>query len=583
MKKVLLIAVMAAFALNIAAQTAGSDFNLANYGVTIAPDKRLVSVLVSLEIAGVETPLSDRGEEMRTEIRNEFKGISPDLRQRMRNFIGQYKKRNAGKSPSEIVAPFITLAYSLGAAPALTPPERSLDLPDDLLEVLDYSTLLTEFYKSPGTAAKIDDIYRRNAQMGDDLGPTAKEMVRDILDYLHTTPELVYVERIKVESDAKKKKSTDTFQTRNVERSFKIVPDVLAPIDTVNFVNIRDGYYAVVSPDTDLSSSEVRRAYLQFVLDPLVLKYAKPISDQSDGIKKLLEQRRKAGVPVSPDVFLAVSRSLVAAADVLERKFRRDQLATSQARRKIELMETDSEKQAVVAELNRVKRILADETALRLAESYENGAVLSFYFAGKFEDLGGSGFDIASSLEDWILSIDAGAESDRLAQNADARRRAESEREKRRTKSYVETTLVSNPLTEALLEIDKEIDAKRLVEAEKSLSALLEKYPTGAARIYYSLGRVASISAEGIAESVEVNKRLIRAKNFFERVLSVATADTDKELIALTYVSLGRIYEFYDQKEYAVKIYETAMEFGGADGEAYKRAFDAKQKLVSKN
>ena len=406
-------------------------------------------------------------------------------------------------------------------------------------------------------------------------------MVRDILDYLHTKPELVYIERVRVDIPGKKK--LQRIESREYQRSFKIVPAMLAPKGTVNFLNIRDSYFAIIPPELDLSASEVRRAYLQFVLDPLVLKNARTIIQNSEGIKKLLEQRRKAGSAVSPDVVLAVSRSLVAGADAREEEFRKVKLATSQARRKIELLETDAEKRAVVSELERVKRIFADESALQLSESYEKGAVLAFYFAQKLKGLEDSGFDVASSLTDWITSIDISAEEDRLALNADARKRALAEREKRRTRTVVETTLVTNPLTEALLKIDKDIEAKKLSDAEKALNSLLKKYPKGATRIYYSLGRVASKSAENLTDASEVNKRLIKAKDFFEKALASATNNTDKELISLTYVSLGRIYEFYDQKDYAVRIYEAAMQFGSADGEGFKRAFEAKQKIVGKN
>ncbi|MCB1025890.1 MAG: hypothetical protein KDB79_15955, partial [Acidobacteria bacterium] len=135
-------------------------------------------------------------------------------------------------------------------------------------------------------------------------------------------------------------------------------------------------------------------------------------------------------------------------------------------------------------------------------------------------------------------------------------------------------------LTEDLLSIDKDINARKLDEAERSLTALLEKYPTGATRIYYSLGRVASISAEDTTDGAEVNRRLIKAKDYFEKALGAVTPATDRELVTLTYVSLGRIYEFYDQKDYAVKIYDTAMSIGNADGEGFKKAFEAKQKLV---
>ncbi len=581
MNKVLIFTLILIAAVSVSAQTEKTGLALENYGVSISPDKRLVTVLTSLEVAGIETQLTQQGSDFRTALRSEFKGIDPNLRQKLRNFVEQFRKRHPGASGAEVLAPFITLAYSLSEAPSFSPPERSIDLPDELLEVLDYADLVSEFYKVRGVSEKIDDLYKKNLGLANDLRPAAREMVREVLDYLNTKPELQYVEQIKI--GAAKKKGNSTIQNvekRVRDRNFIIVPDLLAPKDSVNFLNIRDKYYAIVSPDTDLSSSEVRRAYLQFVLDPLVLKHAKAISDHNAAIKELLEKRRTAGAAVSPDVFLAVSRSLVAAADIQEEEFRRTQFATAQARRKIDLLKEDNDKKAVVEELNRVKAIFSDESTLQLSESYEKGAVLAFYFAGKLKGSEDAGFDIANSLESWIIEINGKAEADRIAENKSARDRAVAERDKRRTTTVVETTLVSNPLTEDLLSIDKDIDARKLVEAERSLTALLEKYPTGAVRIFYSLGRVASISAEDLTDGTEVNRRLIKAKDYFEKALGAVTPLTDRELVTLTYVSLGRIYEFYDQKDYAVKIYETAMKIGNADGEGFKKAFEAKQKLI---
>ena len=586
MRRVLLISllVIVSLPLTSTAQTVRTGFDPSNYGVSVKPDKRLIVVLSSLEVAGIETPLSSKGEEFRATLRNDLKNISPDLQQKLRSFIGQYKKRYTKKTPSELVAPFIALAHSLSETPNLAPPERSVDLPDDLLEVLDYASLVAEFYKSPGVAEKIAKYHVLNTRMSDDVSAEAKVMVREVLDYLHTRPQLTYTERIKTEIPGKKKKKKLTrIETVVHQRSFTVTPDFLVPKKTVNFLNVRDKYIVVVSPDIDLSLSEARRAYLQFVLDPLVFDNVKEIIDRKDGIRKLLENLRENNKNVSPDVVLAVSRSLVAAADVREEEFRRVRAATGQARAKIELLKSEDEKRAVVAELNRVKQIFADEAALQLSESYERGAVLAFYFSGKLKGIEDSGFDVGNSIGDWIQAMTPETEANRLQEFAEARDRAVAERKKRNTKTIVETTLIRNPLTEALLEIDKDIELKNLVKAEADLKALLARYPKSTSRIYYSLGRVASLSAENLENRHEVNKKLIEAKNYFERVIRFATPATDKEMIALTYVSLGGIYEFYDQKDYAVKIYDAAMKFGRADGEGYKKAFAAKQKLVEKN
>ena len=95
-------------------------------------------------------------------------------------------------------------------------------------------------------------------------------------------------------------------------------------------------------------------------------------------------------------------------------------------------MKTVEEKKAVSAELDAFKKSLADETAVSLSEAYENGAVLAFYFADQLKGLEDSGFDIASSLHDMILSLDTTKETNRLAQFAEARKRGLAAREERR-------------------------------------------------------------------------------------------------------------------------------------------------------
>jgi hypothetical protein len=51
----------------------------------------------------------------------------------------------------------------------------------------------------------------------------------------------------------------------------------------------------------------LRRAYLQYVIDALVLRFNKDIALRREQIKQLLNERQQAGAQVSPDVFLSVS------------------------------------------------------------------------------------------------------------------------------------------------------------------------------------------------------------------------------------------------------------------------------------
>ena len=591
MKKLFLLLFTAfIFAVNTSAQNVPAGFDLSNYGVRIEPDKRLMVVLAALEAAQTKSPggenvkalkidLSDQGEAFRKKLEADSAGVSEDLRLKLGMFITQYKKRNPGKSDAEIIAPFISMAYALSPVPDLTEPARTTNLPGDLLDVLDFSPLVREFYRSARLGEKIDGYTKEYQTAGDAMRPSTVLMVKQLLDYLHTRPQTTYAEKIKTEREvgkSKKNKITNT-EIRERERRFFIVPEMLAPRGTINFRNVGDEYYAIVPPGLNLSESEVRRAFLQFVFDPLVLQNAKEINGFRDGIKALLDERRKENADLSPDIYLAVSRSLVAAVDAKENEYRKTQAATIEARRKIDLVQGTEEKRKVSAALDEYKKELADETAYRLSEAYENGGVLSFYFAKQLNGFADSGFDIAGSLRDIILSLDAAAESNRLAENAAARKRAVEARNAGRVKNLA---TVENPVMKKLREVETQINSKNYSQAETDLKMLMRENPDEQPRIYYALGRVASLSAEGIADEKARNNKLVDAKLFYENVLRTKNEKTDPALVSLSYVALGRIHEFFGESEYAIKIYEAAIKLGNMPDGGYSAAMAARERLM---
>ena len=592
MKKAALFFSILIFSVNLyAQQSIPAGFDLSNYGVKIEPDKRLMTVLATLEMARaktssgeemalVKTPLSERGAEFREQMQTDLQTVPADLRQKISIFIEQYKKRHPKATDAEIVAPFITMAYALTPAPDLADPVITNDLPGELLDVLDFAPLVREFYRRSGFSLKLNDYVKSYQQAADEkLRNSAKQMVAELLDYLHTKPQTLYSEKVKTRTQkGKSKKSTlQRVEIRDRERRFFIVPELLAPIGNINFLNIGDDYYAIVPPGIDLSSSEVRRAFLQFVFDPLVLNNAKDIAAFRPAIKQLLDEQRKNNPNVSPDVYLAISRSLVAAADARQTEYEKVRIATAQARRNIERVKTDAEKRAVSAELEKYKQSAADETALQLSEAYRRGAVLSFYFADQFKGLEDSGFDVASSLRDMILSLDAAKETNRLEQSAEAGKRAEERRKSPAAQTV--SVAIENPVTNKLLEIQKIIETKNYSQAGAELKQLLEKNPADS-RIFYNIGRVASLSAENIEDADLQNQKLQEAKAAYGNVISSATPNTDKALLSLTYVALARIYEFYDDKDYAVKLYDAAIKLSEISGGAYQEAIKGKQRLL---
>lgn len=594
MKRLLLFILLSFFAVPAAAQDVPAGFDLSNYGVTISPDKRVIVVLATIEAARTtdekgdpapvfRTPLSAAGTKFRDQLTSDLAATPAELRQRIANFLLRYKRTRPNATDAELVAPFISMAYSLSNVPDLADPVVTIDLPGQLLDVLDFAPIVRDFYRRSSISANLDEYFREYQKASDTtLRSTAREMVSELLFYLKTRPQLVIEDKVKTETQRSRSSRTriQTVETRTRERRFVIVPEMLSPVGTVNFVNVKDEYYAIIPPDSDLSFSEVRRAFLQFVIDPILLRNANEIVSIRDQVKTLLDARRKERSDISPDVFLAVSRSLVAAVDAKQFENERTQAAAAEARRRIDQLKTDDEKRAVAAEFEKLKAEFADETALRLSEEYEKGAVLAFHFADQLKGVENSDFDIAASTAEMILAFNAEREAGRLAQAADARKRALALRETRRTAPAANTLTVENPVTTKLRAIDEAIRARRLTEAERDLKALLQGNAEDA-RIYYNLGRVAGLAAAGLEDQEQLAAKLLEAKVAYENVIRIAKVQRiDTALVSLTYVALGRIYEFYDEKGMAIGLYDQAIKLGPVAGGGHDEAMAAKQRLI---
>lgn len=597
MKRLFILFLILASASGAFAQQAKKSFDFASEGVRIEPDKRLIVVMASLEAAGLTTPLTESGEKFRGRLKSDLAGLDKELVGKMEYFIKQYKGRHAGSSDAELIAPFISMAYTLSPVPQLAEPLRDTDLPGDLLEVLDFSPLIRQMYRSTLRTSQgtfsfgqlVDEWYKEYEAESDRLRPSSAIMIRDVLDYLHTRPQTTFLEQKKVEVKGSKGKTTlSQVETRERERRFFIVPDLLSRGGTVNFRNIGDDYFAIVPPGTDVSESEVRRAYLQFVLDPIVLGSAKEILSKKDGIRSLLDERRKSNPDIFTDVVLAASRSLVIAADVRERAFRKMLEATVEARRnqnRKPVSETvDAKGRKVVQITDELYLIdgrfampgVDDEIALELSDAYEKGAVLAFYFAEQLRGLEDSGFDIASSLRDMVLALEPAKEANRLNENAEARARARAAIEARKKTAVV---VLDNPVTKRLLEIEPLIQGQKYSDAEQALNSLLSSNANDA-RIYYNLGRVKSLSAAAITDTETRNGLLKQAMESFIKVLNLDDGKLDRALKSLSYVNIGRIFEYYDQTDRAIATYETAIKLGDVKGGAYQEAVAAREKLL---
>jgi hypothetical protein len=566
-------------------QRPGAAFEVSEYGVDFVADQRLIVVMAALEAAGFDPlPPGRTPSAFRAKLRKDLTNLDPALRDRLKTFY-ERNRLPAPATAADQAARYVSLALALGKPPGLEAPERSDDLPSGLLDVLDFAPLVQEFYRRSGIDEHMVEYVRAYQSEGDRLRAPTTEMVRALLTYLHTRPITSSADRVEVKNPSKKNSGQKTYTFRQKERRFLIMPDLLAARGAINFRIIGDDYYAVVPEGTDPGSSELRRAYLQYVIDALVLRFNKDIAARREQVKQILTERQKAGAQVSPDVFLTVSRSLVTAADARFEEMRRLELLTRESRARLTAAKTDADRATIAKSAQVEAKAIQDETVARLAEEYEKGAVLAFFFADQLKGIESAGFDLANFFPDMIASFDPVREARRPAEYAEAVQRATAAREARAAarKSQAELNNEGVGAREAALVrdlagVEDTLRNKDYTEAEARLREMLKEYPREP-RIFFALGQTASLAAADATDEQVRDERLNRALAHYRLAIAASSPDTDKAIMSRAHESMGRINAFLENTAEALKEFDEAIKLGDVRGGAYKEALEGKKRL----
>lgn len=565
-------------------QRPGVPFEISEYGVVFQADPRLILVMAALDVAGLDTtPAGRQPSAFRVKLRKDLANLDPALREKMKTFY-ERNKLPAPATPADQAARYVSLALALGPAPGFEAPERSEDLPAGLLDVLDFAPLVQEFHRRSGFDDHLVEYVRAYQAEGDRLRAPTTEMVRSLLTYLHTRPLTTSTERVEVKNPNKKSKEK-MYSFRQKDRRFLVLPDLLAARGAINFRVIGDDYYVVVPEGTEPSSSELRRAYLQYVIDALVLRFNKDISTRRDAIKQILNERQKTtGVEATPDVFLSVSRSLVTAADARYDEVRRLEFLARDARARLAVAKTEADRAAIGKAAQDEMKAIQDETVARLAEEYEKGAVLSFYFADQLKGIENAGFDLANFFPDMIASFDPARELKRPAEYAEAVQRATAAREARTaarrsaSEANVEASGKEAALVRDLAAIEDTLRNKDYNDAESRLREMLKDYPREP-RIFFALGQTASLAASDATDENVQAERLNRALGHYRMAVAASSPETDKAIMSRAHEAMGRINLFLENRAEAAKQFDEAIKIGDVRGGAYREAVEGKKKL----
>jgi hypothetical protein len=566
-------------------------FELSEYGVSFQSDPRLIIVMAALDAAGFEpTPAGREPSVFRTRVRKDQAELDPALRLRLRNFF-ERNQLPAPATAADQAARYVSLAYVIGPPPSLDIPERSEDLPGGVLEVLDFAPLVREFYRKSGIDERLVSYRRAYQAEGDRLRQPVTEMVRTLLSYLHTRPITVSAERVLVRTPTagKKKPANKVYTTREHERHFYIVPDLLAAPAATNLRVIADDYYAIVPEGADPAASELQRGYLQYVIDPFMLRFNKEIAARREPVRQLLKEREEAGATVTPDVFIAVSRSLVAAADARFNELVKLRALANAARNNLAKAKDEAARATVAKESQAAMTAVQDETVANLADEYERGAVLAFFFADQLLGIESTGFDVTSFFPDMIAAFDPARETRRPAEYAAARARALAARQTRLAKRnepnrppiYSDATAArAAALVKALAEIEETLRQKDYNGAETRLRALLPDYPREP-RVFFAIAQTWSVAAADATDEVVQAQRLNSALSNYRLAVQAASPETDRALLSRAHEGMGRIHEFLGNRDEAAKEFDEAIKIDEVPGGAYKQALEGRKRLVA--
>lgn len=564
--------------------------DLSDYGVTIGVEPRLVVVMSALDAAGFDPTPGKPPALFRARLRQEQAGLDADLRARLRRFYELNRLRDPAASPARDAARFVSLAFALGAPPSFEAPARGDEsLFEGVLDVLDFAPLVAEYFRKSGVEDRLPTYLAEHRAEGDRMRRQTADMVRSALNYLHTRPATTFLERTPApapaKDDKKKRDARPTFKTRERDRRFVVIPDLLAVPGAINFRVVGDDYFVVVPAGTDPSASEVRRAYLQYVIDPLVLRYNRDIALKRAEIRALLDARlRNSPGATGPDVFQSVTRSIVVAADARMTALARTESLSAEARARLPKLATPAERAALTKEVRERRTAIEDETTAELADAYERGAVLAFYFAERLSEQESAGFDFADSIPDLVSRIDPARELRRPAEYAEARTRASAARVLARKEAVKGAAAAERDdgrraqLIRQLDEVGRMLQARNYPEAETRLVALMGEYQREP-RIFYALGQTFSVGASDAAGEAVRDDRLRKALANYRFAIDAADRELDRSLLSRAYVSAGRILAFLDERDEALKMFDAAVQLGEVPDGSYRDAVEERKKL----
>lgn len=439
---------------------------LAQSPVTLETSEALFTVLTSINACGYDAELGS-ADPVRMSVRGEV-GHNIEVSEKAKaaadavcSFFHDHQQRNDALTLSE----YVSLGLYLNPPPALSLKARESDLPPDASAVLGLVPLLGKFYSDVG----IHELWERHAaayaELTDRYRAALAKMILDTELYL------------KLPSNS------------YMGRTFTIYVEPMGASAETNARNYSLEYFVVITPGTNtaLKMDLIRHAYLHYLLDPMVGKFAGSLV----ALDPLMDALRLAP---------------------MDEAFKDD----------ASLLVTECVIRAVEARTLAGRKASQPEQEQAVEESMSQGFVLTRYFYEKLIPFEKDNVGFRNALPAMIGGIDVRREVKQASQ--------------------IEFAAAADP---EILHLARPKEGKLLTTAEDRLSAGDAATAERLAKEALAEKTEDSGRALFILAQISLNKNIDGARDYFEKALQATSEPT---VVAWSHIYLGRILDLQDDQ-----------------------------------
>lgn len=448
----------------------------AQNAVSLETNESLFATFAAINTCGYDAELT-ASEPLRLTIRGEI-GRNVDASEAAKaatESLCAFYRDHQQTDDTRTLSQYVSLGLYLGPPPGFALKVKEADLPPDASAVQGMIPLLVKFYNAAG----IHDVWQRHAAAYAEYAGRYREAVS----------KMVFGTEMYL-----KLPSGNYFG-----RTFTIFVDPMGAPSSTNARNYADEYYVVVTPGSDsgLKMEQIRHAYLHYLVDPLVGRYAASMGK----LEPIMDAVRLAPMD---ETFKSDPPLLVAECVI----------------RAVEARTLDGGKATLAQQDQSVQ------------ESMRQGFTLTQYFYERLAAFEKGEIGFKNAFASMLADLDV-------------------RKEQRRT-SQVEFASAAQP---ELLHLSRPREGRLLINAEQRLSAgdaeTAERLAKQAlAEKTEDPGRALFILAE-----ISLNRNIDGAKDYFEKALQ---ATSEPKVVAWSHIYLGRIFDLQEERDAALMHYKAA-------------------------